>query len=477
MKLVKSLSAISIIIASSTYADGQSHNTDSEKVQYFAGYQEQFNRGGQRWGIVDDLDWNELLNDNGDLLENGDLLRRDLKARYTENNEILFDVQWTNKTLKLMYPEQWQNTVKGAADKASRKAAIKAIRAGACDAQMEVGYARTYGINGEGYAAELDTNNCENGRKLGTVRMRTFIPTTPGAEYAVHVKYQKRDYNYEALGAPSEKHAYRDLMVRVPSQKHKLSIDAVPGEVLDEGFKQARLSFIAKNYYSTIVLKDTGYPDSFGILIRGIEVEEIASNTASETCDTYYPEFSGKHKKCLTGEIDPETVGCDLSLAALNWKQGDNIQAGNSNRTTESNILLDSRNQFLSLGKKGKFTLTFKDENGKNAACPVAGKTLNLSEITYGNGNTFETYAEQGTLSANMKCLNADADGFISKTEKLELKTKDALSYTFEGEEYASCRMTKIVIKDKTHKIKKKHSGYVANSDGIDLNGLSFGFE
>lgn len=233
MKFVKNLSLLALVAASSVNVNSYAHNADTEKAQYLAGYQDQFNRGG-RWGIVDDLDWKELLSDNGDLLENGDLLRRDLKARYTENNQILFDVQWTNKTLQSMYPEQWQQNVKGAASKAARRDAIKTIRAGACDAQMEVGYARTYGINGDGYAAELDTHNCENGRKLGTVRMRTFIPTIPGATYAVDVKYQKRDYNYEAHGAPSEKKAYRDLMVRVPSKKHKFSLDAVNGEVLEE---------------------------------------------------------------------------------------------------------------------------------------------------------------------------------------------------------------------------------------------------
>jgi len=342
---------------------------------------------------------------------------------------------------------------------------------------MEVGYARTYGINGEGFAAELDTHNCERGVRLGTVRMRTFVPTTPGAEYAVHVKYQKRDYNYEATGAPNEKQAYRDLMVRVPSEKHSLSLDAVPGEELEEGFKQATMTFTAKNYYSTIVLKDKGFPDSFGILIRGVEVEEVASNDAAETCDTYYPLYSGKHKRCLTGDIDPETVGCDLSLAGLKWTPGENVSLGNVNRSVESNILLDSGDQFLSLGKKGKVAITFKDENGKRAACPVAGKTLQLNEITFGNHNTFDRYAEQGTVTLHMRCLNAEADGYITKTEKLDLITKDALSHTFEGENYKSCRMTKIVVRDRTHKIKEDDPGFVKNGDGIDLNGLSLGFK
>ena len=425
------------------------------------------------------MDWKELLSDNGDLLENGDLLRRDLKARYTENNQILFDVQWTNKTLQSMYPQQWQQNVKGAASKAVRRDAIKTIRAGACDAQMEVGYARTYGINGDGYAAELDTHNCENGRKLGTVRMRTFIPTIPGATYAVDVKYQKRDYNYEAHGAPSEKKAYRDLMVRVPSKKHKFSLDAVNGEVLEEGFKQARLTFTAKNYYSSIVLKDTGYPDSFGILIRGVAVEEVTKNGNQDVCNTYYAMYSKDHKKCLTGETNPETVGCDLSQASMVWKKGENIQENNNSRSTVSNVLLDSNSQFLSLGKKGKLTIKLKDENGsgKNAACPVAGKTLDLTEITYGNGNTFETYAEQGTVKATMTCLNAEADGYINKTKSFELKTKDVLSYTFDSAEYETCRMSKIVIKDNTHEIKESNPGYVVNGDGIDLNRLSLGFK
>ena len=84
MKIVNSLSAIALIVASSVHANTELHNSDSDKVQYFAGYQDQLNHG--RWGIVDDLDWKEMLSENGDLLESGDLLRRDLKAKYTENN-------------------------------------------------------------------------------------------------------------------------------------------------------------------------------------------------------------------------------------------------------------------------------------------------------------------------------------------------------------------------------------------------------
>lgn len=189
-------------------------------TQYFDGYQDQFHNG--KWGIIDDLDYRQLKET---------LPAKEAKALYVDEGHIQFDAQWTRQTLKRMYPLMWEDAMSVTGKE--RHERIQTIRDLACDAKLEVGYAKTYGIKGEGFVTELDTDlNAPNmegcakttGGEAAAVRLRTFIPTVPGASYKLHVKYQKRDYKYSSKGI-NENKAYKDLMVRVGSDRHTLSLE------------------------------------------------------------------------------------------------------------------------------------------------------------------------------------------------------------------------------------------------------------
>ncbi|MEZ9234146.1 hypothetical protein [Shewanella sp. 10N.286.52.A9] len=473
MKLTTKLGML-LALSCSTASVAQAEELELVSGQYFYGYEEQFNHGS--WGIIDDLDFSELQE------ENPNSLKRELKALYSEDEKMYFDVQWTRKTLKKMFPEQWAQVKNLEGDE--RRDAIKNIRNQACDAKMEVGYATTYGIDGEGYAAELDTHACGGETQLGTVRMRTYVPTVPGAKYAISVKYQKRDYDYEAHGARNEANAYRDLIVRVGSEKHNLSLDAVEGESLDQGFKKAWITFTADRFYTPVILRDSGFPDSYGVLIRGVQAFKTEDNDRELECAAYYPEFSRDLKRCLVGDVDPNLMGCDLTQATLNWTKGDKL-IDDESRSIEENIFSTAKNTFLSLGQAGKLNLILK-ENGINASCPISGKTLHLNEYT-GNNGTYEEYAEKGVIAVKLLgCMDDSLNGvsllanqhFSADPEKpFELQTNDKFEYNFAPEVYAECRLSRITIKDKTHKIPETQQGYVENSDGIDLNKMTLSNE
>ncbi|SHH76292.1 hypothetical protein [Ferrimonas marina] len=497
--------------------------TDYDKVnQYFYGYQNEFDNGGGKWGIIDDLDLWELK----EAKEAGADLPDHLKSLYVDetcwmdgdtekcNQKLLFDVQWTGKTLKrlvnAMYGDGTWEDAKG--DKDARKALRQAVRE-TCDARLEIGYARTYGIDGEGYAAELDTDlnargsdsGCSalkrnlDGAEAATVRMRTFIPTIPGAKYSLYVKYQKRDYNYERTGAPSEEKAYRDLFVKVQGKETFESEERldpfrfplpdadglIDGEMpaLEQGFVKQRINFVADRYFTAITLKDTGYPDSFGILIRGLHVSRMMDGPNQEECLAGYPYKGGAQKKCLLN-TDPEIDfdACDLSNGDFTHKKLGKLAPVNA-RLDEANLFAgpgaDQPNiNFYSLGQGGKANLrlgTFiSEEQFLKGSCPVYGKTLSLSEVTW-NNKDFAGYPEKGIVKAKLQCqgdegketqwvtLSGDANpGFVS--------TGEQIAYPF-GAEYMGCRLASIHFTDKTHKLK----GQFANpgSDGLDINGLS----
>lgn len=463
---VTKLTAAALVIGSALL--GMS-TASAERVgtQYFYGYQGQFENG--KWGIIDDLDFADVKSELDD-----EAVNADAKAQYIKDGRIQFDVQWTNKTLQKLYPDEWQNLVKGAADKQAKREAVKFLREQTCDAKMEIGYATTYGIDGNGFAAELDTHPCQSGSKVGTVRMRTFLPTIPGAEYVLYVKYQKRDYNFEKTGAPSEKKAFRDLIVRVDSQRHSLPLAAVEGEKLEEGFKKATIKFTAERYFTTVTLRDSGYPDSFGVLVRGIHVDEKPLTEYQQACIEAYPDNKKRQKLCLVPEQAPDTQNCNLHSDNISWHKGDHTSNAAS-RSTEENLLSPSSNQFLSLGAGGAATVSFK-AYGQKAGCPIHGYTLAFKEHTNGN-HDFTTYAEQGSVKIKLVGCDVEAQNghkLIRGTEnggKL-FKTNDQFTYDF-AEGYEGCTLTAITIKDRTHKIKAKQDGYVHKSDGVDIYNLN----
>ena len=462
--------AATCLFSGSLFADAESASEPKRIAsQDFENYQGDYNRRG--WGIIDDLDIVELLDDEG-----FDKLNHSAKAMFTApnalgENKLKFDVQWTRKTLAKMYPEKWAE-IKAADTRKERKQMIRALRTESCDAQMEVGYARTYGINSENNVLEMDshaTAGCP-GARVGTSRMRTFVPTVPGAEYLLTVKYQKRDYNYRDI---SEKQAYRDLVVRIDTNKTKLPLAAEPGEVLESGFKVATIPFTASRFYTKLQMRDSGHPDTFGILIDSVAIDETKGNPRNESCTNYFGTNKKQLRKCLTGDFEPATMGCDLEHEAhMEWVRGERT-SNNARRSLEENIFNTTTSKFLSLGSGGQVRFKLKS-NGMRAACPIAGKTLRFDEVTF--NNTYDTYPEQASVKVKLVgCSVSGMNGWNlleSETQAgMSIVTNESFSYEF-GEDYNSCRVAQILIKDHTHEL-SDHPRYVRNGDGVDLYNLA----
>ncbi|SHH76312.1 HMG-box domain-containing protein [Ferrimonas marina] len=549
--------------------------TAAERVgtQYFYGYQGEFQNGS--WGIIDDLDLRMLRMyeedvDNGDLgdgglltaaqeaaveshldelLQDSSMLPDKLKSLYvagdddgelTADKRILFDVQWTRKTARRLaqYFQGLDDSEWKALPKSDKKMYLRDAR-DRCDARLEIGHAfDTYKIRNPnnanapaaGFAAELDTDldaggtdpGCPSrgdlkgaglGSEAATVRIRTFIPTVPGRKYALAVKYQKRDYNFEKQGAPSEEKAFRDLVVKVRGLDYFGDTDGIDpyhfplpmayqddgGEIkaviptegggtklvkLEEGFVKTWNTFVADRHYTPITLRDNGYPDSFGILIRGLHVEEKEAGPNEEICEDF-KHNKRAYKKCLLG--DPQDVGdldaCDLANGQISYKVGTKGAAPDANRQDVANLTNMAGNtpntvNFLSLGQGGSVKVRLGDEIMQGmflkGSCPLEGKSLALQEITWGPSKTFEQYPEKGFAKIKLKgCHTESMNGWGPVTWDHvggnHIITNDMLTQTF-GSDYAGCRLVAVQIKDRTHKLKgdDKNPG----SDGIDINSL-----
>ncbi|KEQ17534.1 hypothetical protein [Endozoicomonas numazuensis] len=580
MKLIK-MGAFLALCSAASFSQAERVGT-----QYFYGYQDQFPNG--KWGIVDDLDYRQLK-DN--------MPAREAKALYVDDNgRIQFDVQWTRQTLKRMYPQMWEEAM--LLEGKARRERIQDIRDIACDAKLEIGYAKTYGINGDGFATEMDTDlnarNMEGCAKTvdgeaAAVRLRTFIPTVPGASYKLHVKYQKRGYNYAAKGL-SEKKAYKDLLVKVGADRHSLNLeeelpvklnhltmDLLPielddstllfdGQILDEdgeawvrynnhtshteslyfesgsgerltkvftiagetstyinlgkldesdavyavrndldqtlidfnvdalrqanrfdapytvkleeGFKKSVIPFVADKFFTRVAFNDKSYADTFGVLIRGVHVDRVEANPLEEGCRAVFPANSNKLRKCLLGDSsDPVAEACDLSSGKVFWTQGENTRNDSYRSDIASLFYGADHREFLSLGQGGRVMIK-PALAGKAASCPIQHQTLSFKEVTWGN-QTYETYAEKGLVKVKLKgCQDSSLNGskLLSNDVSMRssLQTNDGFSFYF-GEDYEGCRMHSLSIIDRTQKIKSSQAGYVANSDGIDINSLSLG--
>ncbi|WP_062267644.1 hypothetical protein [Endozoicomonas arenosclerae] len=576
MKLIKTGAVLALCsIASLSHAERIG-------TQYFYGYQDQFHNG--KWGIIDDLDYRQLKQS---------MPAREAKALYIDDNgRIQFDVQWTRQTLKRMYPEMWEEAMK--LEGKARRERIQDIRDMACDAKLEIGYARTYGINGDGFATEMDTDlNAPNMEgcartvdgEAAAVRLRTFIPTVPGASYRLHVKYQKRGYNHSARGL-SQNQAYKDLLVRVGADRHALSLEeeqpvkldhvtmdlpdastdnlllfdgqildedgdawvrytnrtshtetlyfvsgsgkkltktfTIAGETatyfnlgsldksdsvyavlndldqpaidfnfdalnladrfeapynvkLEEGFKKSVIPFVADKFFTRIALNDKSYADTFGVLIRGVHVERVEGNPLEEGCRAIYPANNGKLRKCLLGDSsDPVAEACDLGTGKIFWTEGKNTRSDSYRSDIENLFYSVGKGEFLSLGQGGRVMIK-PALAGKAASCPVMNQTLSFKEVTWGN-KTYETYAEKGLVKVKLKgCQDSSMNGnrLLTNDHSMSsaLHTNDSFSYSF-GEAYEGCRMHSLTIVDRTQKIKPSQAGYVANSDGVDINSL-----
>jgi len=420
------------------------------------------------------------------------------KAVFVEaDGTINFDAQWSRKALRKFWEAghyfgmdastAWQDL-----DVKAYRAAVEA----SCEAMLEIGNAGTYGLDSSiGQVTELDTDAKHCGLpNAASVRLRSWIPTTPGATYKLTVNWHNRPYNNGSL---NEKQEHRKLAVRFGNQKvmQPLHRKVGPGqfEMIADGdaeHQPVEITFTASKFYTRLSLGDRSEADSYGVLISNVAVEETMSN--DRNCDAFKP-YSGTQRQCYTysssdaikishksssGRAQAIWEG-DLSVESLDTQDYAYRTAQGYHYRSDPMSLISTDatdRHFLSLKQRGVVTITplASDGNGgyTQGALDVTRATVSFDEITWGN-HTFATYPEQAFVKAWIAgCDNSDMNGAmrlnnhnsVTNTPKW-VRTKESFGFIFDSN-YDGCQMFKMSIHDRTNKL--GHAG----SDGVDLRNL-----
>ena len=168
-------------------------------------------------------------------------LTRNLNA---QNNRIKFDVKWTKDKRNLTDEEN-------------------------CESNLEVGTARAYGMDpSQGNVAELDSDlskvaNCGYvSQEAANVALRTKIETQPGYKYKLSFKYAERSYSNTA--------AHKNLVVRFG--------DEINGFNGATQLVEENVVVTAKNNFTRLVFRDTGKPDTYGMILDDIKIVNIGKD-------------------------------------------------------------------------------------------------------------------------------------------------------------------------------------------------------
>ena len=387
------------------------------------------------------------ISDDWEMIDFG-ILSYQNKSLYTLDQKLLFSIQWTGRTRKLL------------ADKLNieRKDFTKNMANEFCEPKLEVGKEKVYLTSQLGnHLAELDGDLSQcgiSGTEPASVSLTSFVPTKIGYKYKLKLRYIMRSYSQ--MNAKS----YRHLVVNFAGERAKFN------PVFDK-FNDVEVEVLATSKYSRIVLTDTGIPDSFGVLIDDVKVYEGEKSPALDQCSEYFQVGSSGHRKCLKGELSSDEI-CDFSNPSKLHIKTKTYHKISSQRRNILNLfnsegIIDNKVNFLSLGLKGQVKMS----------CTVAGhlglfdiyqKTLMLQEVSWGNVDC-NSYPEVAKVMVNLQ--NCENEQLNNKNIVVDLiKTKNSLKFTFDsdsqGRSFKGCKMRYILIKD--------ISPNGASKDGVDLN-------
>ncbi|CAH0526075.1 hypothetical protein [Vibrio hippocampi] len=476
--------------------------------------QEDFNKGS--WSLVQFND----APDSADILQLLSLLvdRSDFATGQVVNGaidgQIHFETIWTRSTLKAMLGLDNFKALR-------QDYTVKEIRTAVndvCAPVLELGTAATYGApyniksNEVNYIAELDSDSKHcTGRSVtvGTaaplpilggnpanVRIRSFVPTVPGATYSMDVEFQKRSTNSRDVG---------DLIVRVGGEVMSVAgVDGIDWDTgdqravfpttpavvdineLEHGFFKGTVTFKATRFFTPINLRDNGIPDSYGVLVDDVTVTQTQPNELYDWCSMLFKAQSKNLKLCLQGndESSDNFFSCDFdNLIGRNVKIKRKTEGGHSPELIQNLTGDQGSSTFFRMGLNARVTIPMAGRG-----CPIYNNTLALNEFTNNYpAETFSDYPEQGTVTAVLRCYDANEDSMytrnvvLNKVEEVDLtsgitpdddetllRTNQEIFYTFDGDEDKSCRLVKVRIKDKTPRI----SPTSISHDGIDIQGL-----
>lgn len=542
LRIPLALSALALAIVSTSKVNAQPFDYDvtaDNYSQYFGAA----NVPKDTTVVKDNGSWVLLeFNKGGDSSPEVTLNHRDnsvSKDDYTyvyvpqEQGTHKFQTIWTVSTLKAMLGKNVFQMLRN--DMGLSVSDIRSAVNEVCPPVLEVGKTSVYGApfsiddGNVDYIAELDTDtkhcnnrnanfsgddvNGEHEYALNTsgnpanVRIKSIVPTVPGATYVLQVKYQKRSTSSRDVG---------DLVVRVGGKLRSVNVAGIPSDEydnwdvdgqrvvlpsnpsnagtfdqnnLEKGFYKGRIIFKATRFNTPIHFRDNGTPDSYGILLRGSDVDLKDQNPAFEWCSNFFEPNSKNLKACLEQENPEQSdlFSCNFQDALLDPKYVK--QEGSSDNVGDifaAKGELGPDNYYI-VGMGGKLGLKLP-----GAGCQIYNKTLNLNEFTNKwPTENFAGYPEQGTVKAVLKCLDEDGmskrnvvaltkvedkvmDGFTPKDRKTLLRTNQSISYKFDHDDYQSCRLVALNIKDTTSKIKRPDGQpSQVSTNGFEIQGLS----
>ena len=391
-------------------------------------------------------DFESFVNTNWQLTQ-FNLPEQPVKTDYTKDGSILFQLQWTKRTRRLL------------ADKLGyqRSEMTNELANTLCPPRIEVGRESTYqGGTSNNLVAELDSdlNHCGmSGDEPASIKMRSFVATKIGYRYRLSADYKMRRYRNQPANA------YRHFVMGFAGQTEHYAAQY-------DTFKNVQIEITASQKFSKVILLDNGLPDSYGILIDNIQIHELGKVPHYDNCAAIYTQNSKGFKHCIKQEVDTNQV-CDSQAMSLNYQPKNVIQ---TRANSENLFLQETADQghinFVSLGKRGKLTARCLID-GYPALLPVFNKRLSLREISWGNANP-NSYPEQGRISVNLShCLIDELNGH---KQLGVINTSEFFTYDFTANEaglsYEGCRLKQLIIKDKTPQNSP-------STDGIDLNSFN----
>ena len=253
-----------------------------------------------------------------------------------------------------------------------------------CEPALEFGRANVYGVgSSNNMIAELDSDLSQcgiNGTEPANVAIKAKVPTTPGHYYKVKFKYVMRNYGHMTPKS------YKNLVVKFGAELEKF--DPAFGT-----FQEKSVMMLSRKKLSRLVFRDNGLPDSYGILLDDIELEDMGEHPNNAECSKRYKPGSKTFNSCIDGEIDLDET-CDSFNTVTHRKQGVGLVESRSDVSNAFNMEGEVRGKinFLSLGLGGKAVFSCKyEQSNKNALIDIYGKTLKMKEITWGN-HTVESY-------------------------------------------------------------------------------------
>lgn len=459
------------------------------------------------------------------------------KLAYTENNRILFDVRWTQNTLKALLGSKWN-------DNLSLRNIRKAFNShnSTCKAKLEVGRAYIYGpyaydqhvaeldsdlhhcgnsIDIENINGEYNTYTIDRSDNASGVRLRTYIPTIPGVRYTFDLDYGSRFSGYDPTqdklfirlrSDNIEKAALNgiDLTASLVNE-HKISLP-LPVSVPNNDFYTAKVEFVADRFFTPIFIRSNDKPNSYGPLLESLNISPSANQKLTsehiELCKSFYKPYSNELKRCLTTpEPESNLLSCNLDAALQNVIYGKEYadpsirhefvrvnREGARPFSDQTRYIpagmtgAEDSSSFYSVGRSGMTTVRLN--------CPIEGKSLYVREFS-GGGVSFAQYPEQGKTKVHLKCLDGDditsswhaladvgeVDQIVSSytgNDQL-LRTNRSLNIKFDSE-FEGCRLTAIRFVDQTHKITTKDphnfdeaslERHINSSDGFEIQALS----